>query len=55
MAAAQYSSDVLQVFYGTILRRENRNLPSELLKENLKGVSRNKNERKKGNGLERGT
>ena len=33
MAAAQYSSDVLQMFYGPIPRRENRNLPSELLEK----------------------
>ena len=30
MAAASYSSDVLQTFYGPIPRRENANLPEPL-------------------------
>jgi len=30
MAAASYSSDVLQMFYGPIPREENRNLPEPL-------------------------
>ena len=30
MAAASYSSDVLQTFYGPIPRKENRNLPKPL-------------------------
>ena len=35
MAAASYSSDVLQTFYGPIPRRENANLPELLNEEEL--------------------
>ena len=34
MAAARYSSDVLQMFYGSITREQNRNLPQPLQPDN---------------------
>ena len=35
MAAARYSSEVLQMFYGPITREQNRNLPQPLQPDNV--------------------